>query len=121
MIPQKQKDISSLDALSPLRYENLFTVNQAETDNKKFYYYNISNKLMLPENIDSQALDSVVFDRPLPWTIASYKIYGSIYLWYILFMLNSKKIKSKFLIPAGESVVFIKPQFVNDIISKINE
>ena len=120
MIIKKQNDISDLPMLETERYENLFSVYQAEKDNKKFYYYNITNKISLPENINSEALDYITFDTQLPWTIVAYKLYGNIYLWYILFMLN-KQTKSKFYISPGEEIVYIKPEYIDNVISTLNE
>jgi hypothetical protein len=121
MIPVTQNDISSLNRLSVERYENLFKVYQAEIDNKKFYYYNITNKLILPEELNSEILDKISFDRNMPWTIVAQRLYSSIYLWYILFMLNFKTVKSKFFVSAGEEIVYIKPEYIDLVVSKLNE
>ncbi|NBP03019.1 MAG: hypothetical protein EBU90_23480 [Proteobacteria bacterium] len=119
MIAKKQNDIDSLPKLSNLRYENIFRVYTDTTKNKQFYYYNITNKVSLPSQIDSELLDVVVVDKKTSWTTLSYGLYGSIYLWYLIFILNPTQ--NKFFVNAGETIKFIKPEYLNTVVNTINE
>ena len=116
----KQNDVSTLPKLNSDRYENLFNVYRFYNQDREFYYYNITNKLMLPEKIDSTVLLSTIFDVTIPLTLASYKIYGTIDLWYILYMLNTNTSKPRFVIEAGEEILYLKPDFVNNLITSLN-
>lgn len=119
MKAKKQNDIPALPKLSEVRYENIFRVYEDTTNNKKFYYYNINNKVTLPSQIDSSVLNTVVIDRKTSWTNLSYILYGSIYLWYLLFILNNTQ--NKFFVSAGETIKYIRPEFLETILNKINE
>lgn len=119
MIPKKQNQIADLPKLESSRYENIFRVYKTQTNNKDFYYYNITNKIALPTQIDSSLLDAVQVDKKTAWTTLSYILYGTIYLWYVLYILN--KTKNIFFVSAGETITYIKPEFINTVINTINE
>lgn len=119
-IPLKNNQVSVLPKISNIRYENIFSVHTVDNNDKKFYYYNITNKIQLPETIDKIFLNSIVFDTTIPLTIASYKIYGTQFLWYVLYMLNTNTSTPRFFAEAGEELLFIKPEYLNNIISTLN-
>lgn len=119
MIPKKQNEIAALPTISNIRYENIFRVYQDFTNNKGFYWYNITNKIALPSNLDSDLLDTTVVNTKTSWTTLSYILYGSIYLWYLLYILN--KTQNRFYISPGEKIIFIKNQYLTTVINKINE
>jgi hypothetical protein len=52
-----------------------------------------------------------------PWTILSYKIYGTIEYWWVLSALNPSSI---FYAKEGEYVYYIKPEYINIIITSIS-
>jgi len=122
MTPQyKNNELQELPRINGARYENIFNVYTVEKDNKKFYFYNINNKIVLPTEISKSFLNTVTLDATLPWTTLSYKLYGNIYMWYILYTMNVSGSKPKFVANAGETITYIKPEFVSAITSKINE
>lgn len=116
----KNNDIPVLPQISNLRYENLFNVYKFVNNGKDFYYYNITNKLNIPQQVDKAVLLSTTFDVTIPLPLASYKIYGSTNLWYILYILNTNTSKPRFFINAGEEIIYIKPEFLSDLIGSIN-
>lgn len=122
MIPKSQNKINNpiLGSISPNRYENIFNVYEAETNGKVFPYYNITNKILLPDDIDGTLLSTVTFNIKTPWTLAAFALYGSMYYWYLLFVLN-KNLTSKFYISPGETITYIKPEYLGTIVTKINE
>jgi hypothetical protein len=119
MISKKQNEISDLPSIPNIRYENIFRVYKDFVNEKGFYYYNITNKISLPNILNNDLLSSVVVDRKTSWTTLSYIIYGNIYMWYLLFILN--KTQNKFFVSAGETIVFIKNDYINIVINSINE
>jgi hypothetical protein len=123
MEPQlTNNQISQLPQIQTLRYENIFKVYKKTKDGKDFYFYNINNKIILPTNVDEVYLQTLELDRTLPWTILSYNIYGTIYLWYILYILNkSNNNKPDFHARAGSTIAYIKPEFISSVVKSINE
>lgn len=121
MTPQpKNNDIQLLPKINGLRYENIFPVYTIKKDGKDFYFYNINNKIVLPTKIDSGYIGTIVLDRTIPWTTLSYQIYGNIYLWYILYMMNTKSNVPAFVASIGTPIEFIKPEFITNVTSKLN-
>jgi hypothetical protein len=123
MEPQlTNSQIPELPQIQTLRYENIFKVYKKTKDGKDFYFYNINNKIILPTNVDEVYLQTLELDRTLPWTILSYNIYGTIYLWYILYILNkSNNNKPDFHARAGSTIAYIKPEFISSVVKSINE
>ena len=123
MVPQlTNSQISQLPQIQTLRYENIFKVYKKTKDGKDFYFYNINNKVILPTNVDEVYLQTLELDRTIPWTILSYNIYGTIYLWYILYILNkSNNNKPDFHARAGSTIAYIKPEFISSVVKSINE
>lgn len=116
----KNNSIPILYPISSERYENLFNVYSFTNSGKNFYYYNITNKLSLPEKIDKNLLLSTSFDARLPLPLASYKIYGTIDLWYIIYMLNTNTSKPRFFIEPGEEIIYLKEEFINELVASLN-
>lgn len=116
----KNNDIKLLPEISNNRYENLFYVYKFDNNGKQFFYYNITNKLALPQEISKSFLLSTAFDAKLPLPLASYKLYGTTSLWYIISMLNFNTSKARFFVEPGEEIIYLKPEFLNTLISKIN-
>lgn len=123
MEPQlTNNEISDLPQIQTMRYENIFNVYKKTKGGKDFYFYNINNKIVMPVEIDDAYLDLLQLDRTVPWTILSHIIYGNIYLWYILYILNkSNSNKPDFHAEAGTTVVYIKPEFIASLVKSINE
>lgn len=116
----KNNDIPVLSQISNLRYENLFNVYKFVNDGKEFYYYNITNKLNIPQQVDKNNLLSTTFDSTIPLPLASYKLYGTTSLWYIIYILNSNTSKPRFFVNAGEEVIYLKPEFLSNLIGSLN-
>jgi hypothetical protein len=115
----KNNDIQVLPQISNLRYENLFNVYRFFNNEKQFYYYNITNKLVIPQLVDKNVLLSTIFDSKIPLPLASYKIYGTTELWYILYMLNSNTSKARFFVDAGEEIIYLKPEFISNLVGSL--
>jgi hypothetical protein len=116
----KNNDIPTLPQILNLRYENLFNVYKFVNKDKEFYYYNITNKLSIPQQVDKTSLLSTTFDSTIPLPLASYKLYGTTSLWYIIYMLNFNTSKARFVINAGEEIIYLKPEFLNNLIGSLN-
>jgi len=112
-----QRNIDGLPILGNNRYENIFKLY--ETENNE-YFYNLKTSISFPTDIDDIYIGSFTLDRNVPWTIISYNIYGSIFLWWSITELN--KISNPVIMPKSGSVIkYIKPQYIKQIVSQINQ
>jgi len=122
MTPQlKNNQITNLPKIPSTRYENIFNVYTFTKEGKDFYFYNINNKIQIPVVIDSSYLDTIVLDRTLPWTTLAYKVYGDMNLWFILYIMNKQSNTPSFTANIGDTLIYIKPEFISAVLSKLNE
>lgn len=113
-----QKDIPNLPALDTSRYENIFKVHTVENGSRDtYYFYNILNRVTIPDSIDQSLLDTITLNKKLPWTTFSYQLYGTIYLWWLIFLLN--KPKNIFYAEAGQQYKYFLPEYVDSILNNI--
>jgi len=112
---------AGLSALPMARYERVFKLHTAApslpiSNDKQFYFYNILNKLEFPTNIESALLSSYNVKSREPFTTISYKLYGDIESWWIIWYLNKDQLHRKFyadgglelkyLLPAGRDIIY---------------
>lgn len=120
----KQNKISDLaiGELSRNVYENIFNVNLINKENGSFstshYFYNTLNKVSIPEDIDSNIIDTITLNYDTAWTTLSYKVYNTIELWWLIVLIN--KPKYIFMAKGGTEYTIIKPSAVRDILIQIN-
>ena len=113
----KQSEILGLPILGNNRYENIF--NLYVNDDDKFFY-NLKKSINFPSNVDERIIDSFTLDRNVPWTIISYNIYGTIFLWWSITELN--KISNPVIMPEiGTIIKYIKPSYIQELLSQINQ
>jgi len=114
----KQNNINGLPNLRGTQYENIFSVNLLKAnDNTKFYFYNILNSVIIPDSLDKNIFETEFLDRDIPWTTYSYLKYGTIDLWWLVFLIN--KPDFIFYAKSGQEIKFIKPEYVDAVISQI--
>jgi hypothetical protein len=118
MTGQLQQDILILPNLDNTRYENIFKIYTVEKDkNSSYYYYNILNKVIIPDNIDQSLLGTIKLNRKLPWTTLSYKLYNTTYLWWLIVLLN--KPKNIFYADAGIQYKYILQSNIDGLMADI--
>lgn len=114
----KQNDIDQLTQLAPTRYENIFDVYQT-SDGKNYYYYNLSRRVNLEiGTIDPEFLDYYVCNGEQPLTTISYRVYGTIDLWWLIVSLNQLNPTQN--VPAGTALAFIKPDYIESVLQIVN-
>ena len=84
----KRNQVEELEGLSRNLYENIFNVGLVNNDGKSFYTYNLLNKVIFPETIDSNIIDEITLTGDKPWTMLSFQLYGTIELWWVVYLLN---------------------------------
>lgn len=117
----KNNQIPDLPRIPNTRYENLFNVYTVKKDGKDFYFYNITNKVVLPTRVGGNFISKTTVNAKMTWATLSYKIYGTMNLWFLLYLLNNKDNKISFTVDPSDDILYIKPAFLNSIIQKLNE
>lgn len=107
----------SISNLQSTLYENIFNVNLVDSDDPH-YFYNLLNKVSFPEELSGDVYDEISLNHDMPWTTLSYKIYDTIDLWWLIVLVN--KPDYIFMAKGGKDYRFIKPRYVESILSKIN-
>ena len=102
-----QNSIPSLSTLSLEDYERIFKIFTLSVEDKEFYTYNMLNRIDFPE-IDKQYIEYYNVPTKLALTILSYKIYGDMKSWWILYLLNKDKfIGAPFYVEGGTQIKYI--------------
>ena len=114
----RQNDTPQLANIAPTRYENIFDVYQTD-DAEKYFYYNLSKRVNLEiGNIDPEFLDYYICNGEQPLTTISYRVYGTIDLWWLVVTLNQLNPVQN--VPAGTALAFIKPEYINNVLQIVN-
>lgn len=112
-----QNQISDLPALSLERYESIFKIYNVIDANSNYYYYNILNKITIPDDIDENLLSTISLNLKIPWTILSHKLYKTQHLWWLIFLLN--KPKNIFYAESGIDYKYVLPENIEIILDTI--
>ncbi len=96
--------------------ENLFTVH---VDKKGNYVYNLNRGLQFQINDDAD-LQTYVVTHPMHWPLASYQIYQTTRLAWLLMMLNGVDAKSMFKKwQPGDIVKYLSANSVTSLLATI--
>jgi hypothetical protein len=113
-----QNNITDLPSIDLVRYENIFKTFKVEKSKDDIYYfYNILNKINIPQQLNEEILGTKKLNTRLPWTTLSYKIYGTQYLWWLVFLLN--KPENIFFAEAGLEYKYILPEYLGAVLDNI--
>ncbi len=110
-----QNEITELATLSRNLYENIFNVNLIEDNN--VYFYNLLNKVIFPDDISDEFTDEITLMSDKPWTMLSFQLYGTIDLWWTVYLLN--KPDYIFKAQANNTYKFIKSKYITSVLNKI--
>ena len=112
-----QNEVDELRTLSIDMYENIFKINLIDTDGTDLYFYNLLNKVIFPDNISDQIVDTITLQNDVPWTTLSYQLYGTINLWWTVYLLN--KPDYIFKAQAATEYKYIKPGAMKAVLQQI--
>ena len=112
-----QNEVEELTSLSNDMYENIFKINLIDTDNNDLYFYNILNKVIFPDDISDEIVDTLILQNDTPWTMLSYKLYGTTNLWWTVYLLN--KPDYIFKAQAATEYKYIKPGALGAVLQQI--
>jgi len=110
-----QNEITDLATLSRNLYENIFNVNLIEDNN--VYFYNLLNKVIFPDDISDEFTDEITLMCDKPWTMLSFQLYGTINLWWTVYLLN--KPDYIFKAQANNTYKFIKSKYITSVLNRI--
>lgn len=110
-----QAEVPGLPKLQSTRYENIFKIYYNEDG---LPFYNLNRSIVFPNNLDPGLFNVFVYDAPLQWPILSYKLYQTIYLWWMIIEVNNIK-NPLILPPVGTALRYIKPEFVQYVLGQI--
>jgi hypothetical protein len=103
------------------RYENIFNMYEVENENTdRYVFYNITNKVSLPQNLDDSVFDYWTVPGLMPLTTISYKIYNTQHLWWLIMVSNGLKNPVKLFTP-GTVIKTIKKEYLNQIFKSISQ
>ena len=112
-----QNDVEALDNLAFGLYENIFNVNLIDVNGADVYFYNILNKVVFPDDISDEFINTITLQSDKPWTTLSYELYGTINLWWIVYLLN--KPDYIFKAQASTEYKYIKAGAVSSVLQQI--
>ena len=113
----KRNQVEELEGLSHNLYENIFNVGLVNNDDKSFYTYNLLNKVIFPETLDSNVIDEITLTSDKPWTMLSFQLYSTIELWWVVYLLN--KPDYIFKAKANTPYKYVKPGFMSNVLQQI--
>ena len=114
----KQNSITELPTINSNRYENLFNVFTTIKDSNYYYYYNILNKITIPDTTSDDVYELYEVNRLLPLTTLSFNIYNTIHLWWLIVIVNKIQNPTKLIAP-GSTLRILKPNYINNVINKL--
>lgn len=112
-------EIPSYIEIETISYENFFKIH---IYNDEFTFFNILKKINILTNsddIDPTFFKSYNVDVDIPWVVMSYKIYGTVNLWWLLCLINGVQDATKNP-ELGTTIRALKTQYINTIINQIN-
>jgi hypothetical protein len=115
----KRNQVEELEGLSRNLYENIFNVGLVNKDVKSFYTYNLLNKVIFPETLDSNIIAEITLTSDKPWTMLSFQLYGTIELWWVVYLLN--KPDYIFKAKANTPYKYIKSDFISNVLQQITQ
>lgn len=112
----KQNEIIDVKyKLSPQQYENIFNVYE---DSELGYFYNLLRTINFPKDISTDTYDIYTVEPMDTWPLISWKLYNSIYLWWVICSVNNIQNPTS-TPPAGTELKILKPLYLRNILNSI--
>lgn len=109
-------DIDNFEYLKPTDLENMFCVYSAKDGN---FIFNLNETLYF--DVNGESLPEYICDTPMFWPLASYKIYGTERLAWLLMKINGVRAENMFArIEPGVKIKYADNEFVSDLVKHIN-
>jgi LysM repeat protein len=111
-----QNSVPDLPNLAEDRYENIFNVYQ---DEDNYYYYNLLQTVKIPTNLPSSLFTQYNVSPGDTLPFISYKLFGTINLWWIICHLNNIEDPTQILQP-GSTLNIPNSNIIQEILTQIN-
>lgn len=111
----KQNNIKELPRLKNENFENIFNIY---TTDDGFYYYNLLQTVIFPQNLPDGYFDEYDIVYGDTWPFISYKMYKTTGAWWIILLANNIKNPITAVEP-GTRIKIPKIQIVKIIISQL--
>jgi hypothetical protein len=114
----KQNEITDLPKLSVFRYENFFNIyNDSESDMR---FYNLLRNINIFPSNSAEVEDVYSVKYNDTWISISYKMYGTIDLWWLICSYN--QITNPIELPeAGTQLKILKSDYVYLVLSELKK
>ena len=115
--PVKQNQIFDLPNLSDYSLENIFSVYMENGQ----YFYNLLNAINFPDpaSLAPGLYTNYVIHANDLWPTISYKLYGTVALWWILCIVN--RIENTLVMPApGTKIIAFTTPAINQVLQAMN-
>lgn len=112
----KQNDLTDINYnLSPQQYENIFNVY---SDQDIGYFFNILKTINFPTDLDPDVYDLYTIEPNDAWPIISWKVYNSVFLWWVLCSVNN--IQNPLIMPEpGTQIKILKGIYIRNILNNL--
>jgi hypothetical protein len=118
-VPQKPINIDEIPPVGGDYYENILNVYQTQ-DESNYYYYNISKKIVVDINdVDETYIEYYYIDRPMPLTTMSFKLFGTMHLWWLIAAMN--QLNAVEVPPANIVVAVPKRAYLQNILNGLKK
>ena len=94
------------------QYENIFNVHKEDG----YFVYNILQHVVMPEDIDPRSYDIVSPPPGMPYSILSYRMYGTMNLWWLICTINGIDDPTQ-LTKAEDRLKIIKQEHIGKILN----
>lgn len=112
----KQNDINDVNyRLNSQQYENVFNVYE---DSDIGYFYNLLRTINFPEDLDPDTYDIYVIESGDTWPQISWRVYSSVFLWWVICAVNQIQDPTKVPAP-GIKIKILRPFYVKNLLNDV--
>ena len=112
-------DIPDIKNIGLESYERIFKIFERSVNEKQFLSFNILKNINFPTVINDYT-SSYVVPKKMSMTLISYKLYGDINSWWIIYLLNKDKFTgAPFYVEGGTTLIYLKDEIRSLVYSDI--
>lgn len=111
---QYHNQSDDLAGLSERKYETIFKMYLHDD----YPFYNILQQIIIPEEVSARMYSTIKIKGSIPYSVLSHQIYKDISLWWLICLANNIADPTQLISP-GTSLRYIKPNFVNKVMTEI--
>lgn len=101
------------------RYERILKLHTQCKNGKDFNFYNILNKIEFPDDIDPTYISTYLVPTRMPLTAITFNVYGNMFLWWVLYLMNKKEMSNLFYVEGGTTLKYIDGEYLTLVYNQI--